>query len=250
MAHIRFENVSIGYPIYNARGRSLKSVLLESVTGGKLDSDSKGVVTIQALRNLTFQLNDGDRLAILGHNGAGKSTLLRAINGVYSPTYGHSEINGSVSSLIDISLGINPEATGRENIFTRSALLGIPRKTILGKLDEVIEFSELGKFIDLPVRTYSTGMQMRLGFAVSTITESEILLMDEWLSVGDENFRHKAETKLNEIVEKTNILVLASHTKDLILKTCNKAMWLQHGELREFGDVGLVANNYFESQVQ
>ncbi len=245
MASISFENVNINFSIFNSNGRSLTSRLLQVATGGRLDSDPNGRVTVKALENLTFELKDGDRVGLLGHNGAGKSTLLRALGGVYKPLTGSAEISGTVSSLIDISLGINPEATGRENILIRGALLGMSKSEILQKFESIVEFSELGDFIELPVRTYSTGMHLRLAFAVSTVVRPEILLMDEWLSVGDEGFKHKAEARLAEVVDSTKILVVATHSRELLETTCNRAIWLEHGQIKMDGPAREVAQAYF-----
>lgn len=147
--------------------------------------------------------------------------------------------------MIDISLGTDPEATGRENIYLRGALLGMTKSEINRSVNEIIEFSELGNFIDMPLRTYSTGMHLRLAFSVSTIVCPEILLMDEWLSVGDEGFKQKAEKRLSELVQATNILVVASHSKQLILNTCNRVIWLEHGQIRMDGDAQEVCTAYF-----
>lgn len=245
MASIEFHNACVDFPIYNANGRSLKKRLIEVATGGKISANDKGRVTVRALENLTFALNDGDRVGLLGHNGAGKSTLLRLLSGVYAPSAGSAKIDGEVASLIDISLGIDPEATGRENIFMRGILLGMTKGDITEKLDEIIEFSELGDFIDMPVRTYSTGMHLRLAFAVSTTIRPQILIMDEWLSVGDEGFKHKAEARMNELVEATNILVIASHSRELVMHTCNRVIWLEHGKIKMDSDPGTVTRAYF-----
>lgn len=245
MANIAFKEASIEFPVFNANGRSLTSRLLQVATGGKLDADPNGRVVIRALDKLSFNLHDGDRVGLLGHNGAGKSTLLRALSRVYAPTSGTAVIEGEVGSLIDISLGINPEATGRENIFIRGALLGFNKQEIESHLDEVIEFSELGDFIEMPVRTYSSGMHLRLAFAVSTVVRPEILLMDEWLSVGDENFKLKAEARLADLVDATKILVIASHSRELIETSCNRAIWLEHGKLKMDGTASEVCAAYF-----
>jgi lipopolysaccharide transport system ATP-binding protein len=218
---------------------------LQVATGGKLDADPNGRVVIRALDKLSFNLQDGDRVGLGGHNGAGKSTLLRALSRVYAPTSGAAVIQGDVGSLIDISLGINPEATGRENIFIRGALLGFSKQEIESHLDSVIEFSELGDFIEMPVRTYSSGMHLRLAFAVSTVVRPEILLMDEWLSVGDENFKLKAEGRLAELVDATKILVIASHSRELIETSCNRAIWLEHGKIKMDGTATEVCAAYF-----
>lgn len=245
MAKIEFNEASVEFPIFNANGRSLTSRLLQVATGGKLDADPNGRVVIRALDKLSFKLQDGDRVGLLGHNGAGKSTLLRALSRVYAPTSGTAVIEGEVGSLIDISLGINPEATGRENIFIRGALLGFNKQEIESHLDEVIEFSELGDFIEMPVRTYSSGMHLRLAFSVSTVVRPEILLMDEWLSVGDENFRLKAEARLADLVDATKILVIASHSRELIETSCNRAIWLEHGKIKMDGTASEVCASYF-----
>jgi len=245
MALIDFQNVCVDFPIYNANGRSLKKRLIQVATGGQLGADPQGRVVVRALEDLSFTLKDGDRVALLGHNGAGKSTLLRLSSGVYEPSAGVARIEGEIGSLIDISLGIDPEATGRENIFLRGGLLGMTRREINNRIDEIIDFSELGDFIDMPLRTYSTGMHLRLAFAVSTIVRPEILLMDEWLSVGDEGFKHKAEKRLTELVESTNILVIASHSRDLVMHTCNRVIWLEHGKIRMDGEPNSVCHAYF-----
>jgi len=248
MAHIIFEDATVEFPIYNSDGRSLKKRLLNIATGGQLGSDSSGKVIVRALESISFELNEGDRVALLGHNGAGKSTLLRALSKVYVPSSGKAEIIGNVVSLIDILTGIDPESTGRENIYLRGALLGISKKDIKYYIDDIIDFSELGDFIDLPLRTYSSGMHLRLAFSISTVLSPEILLMDEWLSVGDEGFQHKAEERMHSLVNSTKILVLASHSKELILHTCNKAIWLEHGKIKAMGEVSDICSQYFSAE--
>ncbi|HEY9133965.1 MAG TPA: ABC transporter ATP-binding protein [Dyella sp.] len=245
MAIIEFNDVTVDFPIYNASGRSLKKRLMSVATGGQLGEDQQGRVIVRALEGLTFKLSDGDRVGLLGHNGAGKSTLLRLLSGVYAPTAGTTRIEGDVGSLLDISLGIDHEATGRENIFIRGGLLGMTRAEVTRQIESIIEFSELGDFVDMPVRTYSTGMHLRLAFAVSTVVRPEILLMDEWLSVGDENFKHKAEARMAEVVQSTHILVIASHSRELIMHTCNRVLWLEHGRIRMDGAPSDVVSAYF-----
>jgi lipopolysaccharide transport system ATP-binding protein len=245
MAKIVFEDVRVDFPIYNANGRSLKKRLIQVATGGQLGADQQGRVVVRALDGLNFTLNNGDRVGLIGHNGAGKSTLLRVLAGVYTPSSGSALIRGEIGSLIDISLGIDTEATGRENIYLRGALLGLERAEITERIGDITEFSELGDFIDMPLRTYSSGMHLRLAFAVSTIVRPEILLMDEWLSVGDEGFKHKAEIRMNDLIDATKILVIASHSKELLLKTCNRAIWLEHGKIRMDSDPETVSKAYF-----
>ncbi|WP_454675706.1 ABC transporter ATP-binding protein [Achromobacter pestifer] len=245
MASIVFDKVCVDFPIYNASARSLKKRLFQVATGGQISANASGRVIIRALEDLTLTIKDGDRVGLLGHNGAGKSTLLRLLSGVYEPSSGRAEIKGEIGSLIDVSFGIDPEASGRENIYLRGALLGLTRADIKAKLDEIIDFSELGDFIDMPVRTYSSGMHLRLAFSVSTIIRPEILLMDEWLSVGDEGFRVRAEARMNELVESTHILVIASHSRELVRDTCNRAIWLEHGKIKMDGTPEEVTQAYF-----
>ena len=245
MAEITFRDVSIDFPIFNATARSLTSKLLQIATGGKLDSDASGRVLVRALTNISFTLNSGDRVGLLGHNGAGKSTLLRALSGVYAPTRGSVSIAGQVGSLIDVGLGINLEATGRENVFIRGQLLGLTNAQIASRYEEIVSFTELGDFMEVPVRTYSSGMPLRLAFAVSTVVRPEILLMDEWLSVGDEGFKAKAENRLTEMVSETTILAIATHSRELIEKVCNRVIWLEHGRIKMDGPVGDVVPAYF-----
>lgn len=245
MAQITFSNVSIEFPIFNATGRSLTSSILKVATGGKLDADPNGRVLVRALSDVSFTLREGDKVALLGHNGAGKSTMLRALGHVYAPTKGTADINGAIGTLIDISLGINPEATGRENVFIRGQLLGLTKKEITAKYSEIVEFAELGDFMEMPVRTYSSGMHLRLAFAVSTVVRPEILLMDEWLSVGDADFQHKAEERLRDLVSGTKILVIATHSRELVESVCNRAIWLEHGQIKMDGPVDEVSKAYF-----
>lgn len=244
MAHIIFEHVNVDFPIYNAKNRSLKNTVMQAATGGKVSFGAEGTV-IRSLEDVSFEIHEGERVGIVGHNGAGKSTLLRALSNVYAPTAGRAEIVGEIGSLVDIGLGIDGEATGRENIFIRGALLGIKRKEIEERFDEIVDFSELGEFINMPVRTYSSGMHLRLAFAVATIIRPEILLMDEWLSVGDAAFNEKAEQRLSNLVESSRILVIASHSRELIERTCNRVLWFEHGHLKMDADSKTVCRSYW-----
>lgn len=218
MASINLDQVSVEIPVYSNQNRSIKSSLLKGNQGG--------VASVTALKEISLQLKDGDRLGVMGPNGAGKSTLLRTIGGIYKPTSGSIKVEGSISSLIDISLGMDQEATGFENIRMRGVLLGLSLKKIQSIEEEIADFSGLGDFLHMPVRTYSTGMHMRLGFAVSTAVPADIILMDEWLSVGDSEFLIKAEKRLHDFIQKSSILVIASHSEDLIQKITNQVVSL------------------------
>jgi lipopolysaccharide transport system ATP-binding protein len=215
--------VSVEIPVFSNHSRSIKNSLLKGFTKKKAQIQS-----VTALRDINLDLKDGDRLGIMGANGSGKSTLLRTIAGVYPPTSGHIEVTGNIASLIDISLGMDMEATGYENIRMRAIMMGMKLKQIRLIEDEIADFTELGKFLELPIRTYSSGMHMRLGFAVSTTIPADIILMDEWLSVGDSDFLVKAEKRLHDYIQKSSILVIASHSEDLISKLTNQILRLEH----------------------
>jgi len=248
MSHITLDKVCLDFPVYNADARSLKSSLVNVATGGQLRAGNKGGITVRALDDINLKIEPGERVGLVGHNGSGKSSLLRVLNGVYRPSSGTLSVDGEIGSLIDINIGINPEATGLENITTCAALMGIPKSTIVEKLPDIIEFSELGDYISMPVRTYSSGMQMRLMFSIATTMKPQILLMDEWLSVGDESFVKKAEERLGKLVSETDILVFASHSRKTITSTCNRLIWLEHGRIKADGNVETIANEYFGSE--
>ncbi len=230
MALISLKNVSVSFPIYGAGSASLKKTLASSVTGGRFGKET-GVNVVQALSNINLELRSGDRLGLVGHNGAGKSTLLRALAGVYEPSGGEFVRQGTVASLIDPALGIEPDASGVENIMLRGLVMGLSKRQIDDLTPGICEFSGLGEYVNMPVRTYSTGMLMRLAFSISTSVEADILLMDEWLSVGDADFTAKAEQRMRDVVAKSGILVLASHSPELIAKECNRVIHLEHGRI-------------------
>ena len=245
MANINLSLASVEIPVFNSASRSLTNSLVSAATGGLLTTHKGGHVSIRALSELSLELNPGDRLGIIGHNGSGKSTLLRLLAGIYSPTSGTVSISGTIASLMSISFGINPDNTGRENIFLRGKLMGLSKSEIDEKVDEIVAFSELGAYVNLPVRTYSSGMLLRLAFSVATSIRADIIIMDEWLSVGDEAFADRAQARLNELVDESEILVIASHSKALIEKTCNRVLWLEHGLVKRLGNTQEVVEAYF-----
>jgi len=234
MAHISLKNVGVNFPIYGAGANSLKKTLASSVTGGRFGKET-GVNVVQALSDINLELKAGDRLGLIGHNGAGKSTLLRTLAGVYEPSVGDFTRSGTVSSLIDPSLGIEADANGVENIMLRGLVMGLSKRQIDDLAPSIIEFSGLGDYINMPVRTYSTGMMMRLAFSISTSVQADILLMDEWLSVGDAEFTEKAEQRMKDVVSNAGILVLASHSPKLIENECNRVVHMEHGRIVSVG---------------
>ena len=230
-ASIIAENLTVDFTVYNSPHRSLKKNLLKIATGGRISSEAGGGITIRALDGVSFSLTSGDRLGVMGHNGSGKSTLLRVLAGVYEPSDGRLEVQGKIASLLDISIGMDPEASGIENIYLRGLLLGLGKEEIRQKVEEIVDFSGLGDFIDLPIRTYSSGMAMRLAFSIATCVEADILLMDEWLSVGDADFVKKAEDRLKSLVNKTPILVMASHSPEVLKEVCTRVIRLEGGRI-------------------
>jgi len=245
MAMISLSDVTVDYPLLGANSRSLRNRLLPPLVGGSLKRSSDGHVTVRALDGVTLDIKDGERVALLGPNGSGKSTLLRVASGVFQPTEGKALLEGSTGSLIDITLGMNPEASGRDNLYLRGALIGLTRSDVEELLEGIIFFTGLGDFIDMPMRTYSSGMQMRLAFAISTVNRPEILLLDEWLSVGDELFREKAEERLTQVVDESKILVLASHSRVLVENLCSRGVWIESGKVREDGPIREICHSYF-----
>jgi lipopolysaccharide transport system ATP-binding protein len=245
MAYISLQKASVVLPIFNSSARSITNTLVSAATGGALTAQKGGHLSIEALKNIDLEIVAGDRIGIVGHNGSGKSTLLRLLSGVYEPSSGKIRRSGTVSSLVDISLGINGENTGRENLFLRGKLMGLSKREIDQKIDEIIEFSELGEYINLPVRVYSSGMLLRLAFSVSTSITADILIMDEWLSVGDGAFAERSSQRLRNLVDESEILVIASHTRELLEETCNKIVWLEHGLIRKVGPTQEILPEYF-----
>ena len=241
---LTLDHVSVDFPIYEANARSLKARLAVIGSGGRIGITNTGGVSIEALQDISIDLRPGDRLALLGHNGAGKSTLLRVMAGIYEPVRGQVRHQGRVGSLFDLALGMEPDATGWENVMIRGLLAGMSRREILARREEIGAFTDLGDYLSMPVRTYSSGMLLRLAFAVCTSSAPDILLMDEWLSVGDAAFVERAEARMQEIVDNAGIVVLASHSPELIARVCNRAMLLNHGKVVGVGPVAQMLELY------
>ena len=232
MVSLRIESVTVDFPVYNASARSLKNRLLHHGTGGRIARDSNNRLTVRALEDVSLVFKHGDRVGLVGHNGAGKSTLLRVLAGAYEPTRGHVQRRGRTASLLTVSLGIDPEATGYENIMTRGLFLGLMAEQVRERMDEIAEFTELGGYLAMPVHTYSAGMRLRLAFGVCTCFEPEILLMDEWLGVGDPTFVEKAKRRLEEFVDRAGILVLASQNAALLERICVTGVLFDTGRVK------------------
>ena len=245
MPSIAIEDVCVDLPIYNSRGRSLKSAILaQTVGGGIADDRDQSVVVIRALDHLTLHLEHGDRVGLVGANGAGKTTLLRVMAKIYPPTHGIANVVGRIACLTDLRVGMDPEATGYENIRMRGVLLGLAQKEIARLVPEVAEFTELGEYLKLPTCCYSQGMMLRLAFGISTATQPEIILLDEIIGVGDQSFAEKARQRLKTLIEGASILVLASHDRNIITQNCSSAIWLSHGRVVDQGPSAQILDRY------
>ena len=232
MAHISIENLTVEFAIFGASSWSLKNQILSHATGGRVMSSARDIVTVRAIDGLSFEINDGDRIGLVGHNGSGKTTLLRVLAGIYKPSGGAITIEGRVGALLDSTAGMDMESTGIENIYLRGYMLGMSRSEIAAKLDEIADFAGLGDFLALPLRTYSSGMFARLAFAVSTAAHWDILLIDEGIGAGDEAFRKKAQGRIESLFDRTPIVILSSHSEGLISEFCNRRLRLERGALK------------------
>jgi ABC-2 type transport system ATP-binding protein len=244
MVYIDVHNAWVEFPIFDAKTRSLKKTVIGlGKAGGKIGTDHR-VPVIEALRDITLNLRHGDRLALVGHNGAGKSTLLRLLSGIYEPTRGKARIGGRVAPIFDLAVGMDPEITGFENIIIRGLFLGMTRRQMLARTDEIAEFSELGDYLSMPLRTYSVGMRIRLALGVVTSIDPEILLLDEGIGAVDAAFMVKARDRLHDLVRRSGILVFASHSDEFLRQLCDTAVWLDHGQIREQGPLREVLTSY------
>jgi lipopolysaccharide transport system ATP-binding protein len=240
---IDINGVSVFFPLYHGNSRSLKKTVVAAASG-RLGQDKQSRVVVEALRDISFSLTSGDRLGLIGGNGAGKTTLLRTIAGIYEPVMGRVRVQGSLSALLDTALGMNIEGTGRENIMLRGLYDGLSRSELARLEDDVAEFAGLGDFLDLPLRTYSSGMVVRLGFAMATAIRPQILLMDEWFLAGDSEFMEKARKRLEDMVRGAEILVLSTHQAVIVQNWCTRVLWLDQGRIRADGAPDTVLESY------
>lgn len=233
----------VDFPIFDAKTRSLKKSVI-GAAGGVIGANSSNVVVVEALKNIDLHLKHGDRVGLVGHNGAGKSTLLRLLSGIYEPTRGACKVSGRVAPVFDLGVGMDPEISGYENILIRGMFLGVSRKEMLAKTDEIAEFSELGDYLNMPLRTYSTGMRVRLALGVVTSIDPEILILDEGIGAVDAEFMKKARVRLQALVERSGILVFASHSNEFLAQLCDRALWIDHGAIRMDGGIEDVVGAY------
>jgi homopolymeric O-antigen transport system ATP-binding protein len=242
MVSIEVSNAYVDFPIFDAKTRSLKKRVLGKV-GGKIGTQSK-VPVIEALQDVSLSLTDGDRVGLVGHNGAGKSTLLRLLSGIYEPTRGSARVAGKVAPVFDLGIGMDPEISGYENIMIRGLFLGMTRKQMEKRVDDIAEFTELGDYLAMPLRTYSTGMRVRLALGVVTTIDPEILILDEGIGAVDAAFLNKARDRLVDLVRRSGMLVFASHADDLLLELCTTAIWMDEGRMRMHGSLREVLTAY------
>jgi ABC-type polysaccharide/polyol phosphate transport system ATPase subunit len=232
MAHISIENLTVEFAIFGANARSLKNKIISQATGGRVMSGARDVITVRAIDGVSLEIKHGDRIGLVGHNGSGKTTLLRVLAGIFKPSAGAITIEGRVGALLHPSAGMDPEATGLENIYLRGYMLGMSRREISAELDDIAAFTELGEFLELPLRTYSAGMYARLAFAVSTAAQRDILLIDEGLGAGDASFREKVRQRIERTFDRTPIIVLTSHSEEMIAEFCTRRVQLEHGVIK------------------
>ena len=239
MAFIALDHVSVDFPVLDARGRSLRAAMMSvgRSAGRRIDVAPRGHALVHALKAVSLRMEDGDRVGLIGGNGSGKSTLLRLLSGVYEPTEGTIHIQGGCCPLLDLTLGIDVDATGYENIRLRGLALGMSLKQIRETEREIAAFAELGEHLRLAVRTYSSGMLLRLAFAVSTSLPREIVVIDEVIGAGDASFMHKARERLHRLLRQSNILVIASHAGEVLRQMCSKGLYLREGEVVFFGPI-------------
>lgn len=243
MTEIEIKNIDVHFPIYDARARSFRHRLL-GIGAGRIGATATHHVVVRALSDISLSLSNGDRLGLVGRNGAGKSTLLRVMSGIYEPGAGSVRVAGRLAALTDITMGMDMEGTGYENILIRGLMLGLARRQSLDRIGEIEAFTELGEYLNLPLRTYSQGMLLRLAFAISTSIEPEILILDEMIGAGDKRFADKASERLNRLTEAARILVIASHAPDTLRRLCNKAALLRDGRLIDVGPVEQILSRY------
>ncbi len=245
MASITLKNVTIDFPIYGAHTRSLKQQLVHLTTGGLIKRDENAIISVRAIDNVSLQFNSGEVIGLIGHNGAGKSTLLRILSGIYEPTNGKLTVDGKIFALLSLSFGMDSESTGYENILINGVIRGLTKQHIQELSEEIAAFTELGDYLHMPIRTYSDGMRLRLAFSLAVHLSSEILILDEVIGVGDNAFMKKAQRRLDNLVEQSDLVILASHSEKVIRKFCSKVVWLNNGKVAFYGAIEQGLKAYY-----
>ncbi|EKD55073.1 MAG: Teichoic acids export ATP-binding protein TagH (Teichoicacid-transporting ATPase) [uncultured bacterium] len=248
MAKIDLRSVCVEFPVYNVQARSFKKNFLRFATGGKVSKDAHQHIIVSALNDITLSLRHGDRIGLIGHNGAGKSTLLRLLAKIYEPTRGNLRIEGHISPMLDLMQGIEIELTGYDNILIRGTLLGLSRAEINKQIDDIVELTGLGDYLAMPTRTYSSGMMVRLAFAITTSIQPDILLIDEIFGAGDADFMIKAKKKIASLLDQSSIVVMANHSDETIQEFCNKGLVLESGNIKYFGPLKEALAFYYNNQ--
>lgn len=244
MAQIDLRSIFVEFPIFNVSSRSFKKHFLQLTSGGRIVKNANEHVLVKALNDITVSFKHGERIGLIGRNGSGKSTLLRLLATIYEPTRGDIKISGKISPMLDFVSGVEAEFTGYENIYTRGILLGLSSKEIKQQIESIAELTGLGDYLSMPVRTYSSGMKIRLAFAISTSIKPEILLIDEVFGAGDNDFMNKARERMISLLDQSSIVVMATHAEPLIREFCNKALLLENGSIKFFGDVDQALEIY------
>lgn len=242
---IRIKNVSMKFNMDIEKDFSIKQAFINLFTGKKKKNEY-----FWALKNVTFSVNKGDVVGLIGSNGAGKSTLLKVVSGVMKPTSGKVEVDGVISPMIELGAGFDQNLTARENIYLNGAILGYSKKFLDSKFDEIVEFSELKYFLDVPVKNFSSGMTAKLAFSIATIVDPEILIVDEILSVGDLRFQEKSKNKMMEMIKGGTTVLYVSHSLESIKDLCNKVVWLDHGQVVKMGDTKEICDEYYKEQMK
>lgn len=239
---IILKNVSMKFNLGVEKDNSLKMIFINLFTPRK----KKKKDYFWALKDIDFRINKGDVVGIIGANGAGKSTLLKVVSGVYKPTTGTVEVNGKISPMIELGAGFDPELTARENIYLNGAILGYSKEFLEQKFDDIVEFSELKDFLDVPIKNFSSGMVAKLAFSISTIVDPEVLIVDEILSVGDIKFQEKSKNKMMSMMEGGTTVLYVSHSIDSIKELCSKVIWLDHGKIVKMGNAKEICDEYYK----
>ena len=251
MTHIQLKNVDVKFPVLDLQNANLRNDVIRKLSFGLLESPRQHkVAEVHALKNISLNILAKDRVGIIGLNGAGKTTMLQTIAGIYKPVSGTRDVSGRISNLYNIGVGFDNNESGYENIILRGMLMGLSKREAIDLIPEIKEFTELGDFLNMPIRIYSEGMRVKLAFAISTAVNPEVLLMDEWIGAGDQSFQEKAQDRLHDVIQKSSILVLTSHVEGLVKNNCSKCVLLHKGEIIEYTDTDHAYKAYHKMRAR